>query len=228
MKRILSLSSFLFFFANFILFGFSALGEERPNVVLILSDDHSWTDYSFMGHEVIETPALDQFAKESLTYTRGYVTSPLCRPSLASIFSGLHTPVHGITGNDVRNGRDGKKRYSRTEEDGARVYEQMYAGFEKRDGIARLLTQAGYLTLQTGKWWEGKPQRHGFTHAMSHADPFRGGRHGDKGLEISRKGMKPIRDFMDEAAREKKPFFIWHAPFLPHTPHNPPKGLFEK
>ncbi|MDB4272552.1 sulfatase-like hydrolase/transferase, partial [bacterium] len=72
-----------------------AAGENRPNVVLILSDDQSWTDYSFMGHKVIETPALDQFAKESLTYTRGYVTSPLCRPSLASIFSGLHTPVHG-------------------------------------------------------------------------------------------------------------------------------------
>ena len=70
--------------------GFS---DERPNVVLILSDDQSWTDYSFMGHEMIETPFLDKFSEESLTYTRGYVTSPLCRPSLASIFSGLHTPV---------------------------------------------------------------------------------------------------------------------------------------
>jgi uncharacterized sulfatase len=60
-----------------------------PNVVLILSDDQSWNDYSFMGHSVIQTPRLDQFAKGSLTYTRGYVTSPLCRPSLASIFTGL-------------------------------------------------------------------------------------------------------------------------------------------
>jgi uncharacterized sulfatase len=101
-------------FLSFLVFALSlpVLSDERPNVVLILSDDQSWTDYSFMGHKVIETPALDKFAKESLTYTRGYVTSPLCRPSLASIFSGLHTPVHGITGNDVRK-KEGKGKFNR-------------------------------------------------------------------------------------------------------------------
>ncbi|MEN8694009.1 MAG: sulfatase [Akkermansiaceae bacterium] len=206
----------------------TSAAEERPNVLLILSDDQSWTDYSFMGHEMIETPVIDQFAKESLTYTRGYVTSPLCRPSLASIFSGLHTPVHGITGNDVRNGRDGKKKYARNHPEESKIHEQIYAGFEKHDGLARLLTKQGYLTLQTGKWWEGKPQRHGFTHAMTHANPSKGGRHGDAGLKISRNGIKPIQSFLNEAAENKKPFFIWHAPFLPHTPHNPPKELFNK
>lgn len=206
----------------------SAKGAERPNIVLILSDDQSWTDYSFMGHNVIETPAIDKFAKESLTYTRGYVTSPLCRPSLASIFSGLHTPVHGITGNDVRVKREEKTKHARTSEAGAKVHERIYAGYEKHDGLARLLAKEGYLTLQTGKWWEGTPQRHGFTHAMTHADPTRRGRHGDDGLKISRKGIKPIQDFLDEADENKKPFFIWHAPFLPHTPHNPPQALFDK
>jgi uncharacterized sulfatase len=63
---------------------------------------------------------------------------------------------------------------------------------------------------------------------MTHADPTKGGRHGDDGLRISRHGIKPIQKFLDEAARDKKPFFIWHAPFLPHTPHNPPKKLFDK
>jgi len=206
-----------------------AMAEDRPNVVLILSDDQSWTDYSFMGHKVIETPVLDKFSKESLTYTRGYVTSPLCRPSLASIFSGLHTPVHGITGNDLRVKGEANKKYSRrTDSEGAQKHEQIYAGFEKNDGLARLLTKAGYLTLQTGKWWEGKPQRHGFTHAMTHADPAKGGRHGDVGLKISRTGIKPIQKFLDEASKDKKPFFIWHAPFLPHTPHNPPQELYDK
>jgi uncharacterized sulfatase len=47
-------------------------------------------------------------------------------------------------------------------------------------------------------------------------------------LKISREGIKPIQNFLDEAKSEKKPFFIWHAPFLPHTPHNPPKELFDK
>ncbi|MFT6181843.1 MAG: arylsulfatase A-like enzyme [Paracoccaceae bacterium] len=219
MKRFLSVLAVL---------SLPAMAADRPNVVLILSDDQSWTDYSFMGHKVIETPVLDQFTKESLTYTRGYVTSPLCRPSLASIFSGLHTPVHGITGNDLRVVGKAKKKWGRTVAEGAKKHEQIYADFEKHDGLARLLTKAGYLTLQTGKWWEGRPQRHGFTHAMTHADPKRGGRHGDEGLKISRTGIKPIQKFLDEASKEKKPFFIWHAPFLPHTPHNPPKELFDK
>ena len=208
--------------------GFACLGQAKPNVLLILSDDQAWGDYSFLGHEVIETPVLDQLAKDSLTYTRGYVTSPLCRPSLASIFTGKHTPYHGITGNDLKTGGKINGQRSRVNADWAPKHEQLYAGFEKHANLARLLGDAGYLSLQTGKWWEGDPKRHGFTHAMTHGDAKRGARHGDVGLKISREGIAPIQDFLDEAKEKKKPFFIWHAPFLPHTPHNPPKALFEK
>ena len=72
----------------------------RPNVLLIISDDQAWGDYSFLEHPHIKTPHLDKLAGESLTYTRGYVAAPLCRPSLASIFSGKYPYQHGITGND--------------------------------------------------------------------------------------------------------------------------------
>ncbi|MEM1084507.1 MAG: sulfatase-like hydrolase/transferase [Verrucomicrobiota bacterium] len=75
----------------------------RPNVVFILSDDQSWTDYGFMDHEQIETPVLDKLASESLTYTRGYVTAPLYRPSLAFIFTGVFPNQHRITGNDPKD-----------------------------------------------------------------------------------------------------------------------------
>jgi uncharacterized sulfatase len=54
------------------------------------------------------------------------------------------------------------------------------------------------------------------------------GRHGDAGLDIGRKGMKPIYDFIEIAKAEKKPFFIWHAPYLPHTPHNPSQKRLSK
>jgi uncharacterized sulfatase len=40
--------------------------------------------------------------------------------------------------------------------------------------------------------------------------------------------MQPIFDFIEKAENAEKPFFIWHAPFLPHTPHNPPERLLEK
>lgn len=207
-----------------------ALGALRaattPNVLLIISDDQAWSDYGFMGHPVIETPRLDRFAEQSLVFTRGYVATPLCRPSLASLFTGLHPHQHGLTGNDLEDGAG--KNVSRTSEEGAALHQQLYDRFRECPSLAGLLGGAGYLSLQTGKWWEGDPTESGFTEAMTHGDPARGARHGDKGLAISRQGIAPIRRFLDRAAAEKKPFFIWHAPFLPHTPHNPPQALFDK
>ena len=40
--------------------------------------------------------------------------------------------------------------------------------------------------------------------------------------------MEPISEFVDAAVKEDKPFFLWYAPFLPHTPHNPPERLLKK
>ncbi len=212
-----------------LLFTFTALlgASEKPNIILILSDDQAWDDYGFMGHQTIETPRLDRFSEQALVFPRGYVTTPLCRPSLASLFTGLHPHRNGITGNDLSDDATGKK-VPRGSEEGAKLHEQLYQRFQEAPSLAALLKNEGYLTLQTGKWWESDPKRHGFTHAMTHGDPQRGARHGDEGLEISRKGIAPIRTFLDEAREKDHPFFIWHAPFLPHTPHNPPKALFEK
>jgi uncharacterized sulfatase len=100
------------------------------------------------------------------------------------------------------------------------------AHIDKVPTIPRMLAKKGYLSLQTGKWWLGHHRRGGFTHGMTHGDPKRGGRHGDAGLRIGRQGMKPIADFLGEAG--DKPFFIWYAPFLPHSPHNPPRRLLDK
>ena len=77
-------------------------GVEQPNVVLIISDDQSWTDFSYMGHERICTPHLDELAEESLMFRRGYVPTALCRASLATFATGLYPHQHQITGNDPR------------------------------------------------------------------------------------------------------------------------------
>ncbi|MCA9042587.1 MAG: sulfatase-like hydrolase/transferase, partial [Planctomycetaceae bacterium] len=78
----------------------NSAGNDKPNIVLILSDDQAWTDFSFMGHPDIQTPHLGALARESYLYTEGYVTTSLCRPSLASLISGYYPHQHGITGND--------------------------------------------------------------------------------------------------------------------------------
>lgn len=213
--------------------GLPAFAEEKPpNIVLILSDDQAWDDYGFMGHPDIKTPHLDRLAERSLLFPRGYVASPLCRPSLATMATGLYPHQHGVTGNDV-DGRNNR----------AELDKQVQAEFHKHPSMIKTLVANGYLAHQSGKWWEGSYADGGFTHGMTHGDPARGGRHGDAGLLIGRRpadaprgsegsdipaSMKPIADFMDHAIEQDKPFFVWFAPFLPHTPHNPPKRLLEK
>ncbi|WP_339741927.1 sulfatase-like hydrolase/transferase [uncultured Rubinisphaera sp.] len=191
--------------------------EQPPNVVFILSDDQAWTDYGFMGHAEIKTPHLDRLSERSLVFERGYVAAPLCRPSLASMVTGLYPFQHRITGNDV----DGKNKR-------AELDRPVRQAFHQLPGFIKLLTENGYLAHQSGKWWEGSWRDGGFTHGMTHGDPRRGGRHGDEGLKIGRETMKPITDFIDLATQEKKPFLLWYAPFLPHTPHNPPQRILDK
>ena len=78
-------------------FPFLANGSEdsKPNVVLILSDDQGWRDYGFMGNDAVSTPHLDQLAARSLVFERGHVPAPLCRPSLASMVTGLYPRITG-------------------------------------------------------------------------------------------------------------------------------------
>jgi len=191
--------------------------KDKPNIVFILSDDQGWPDYGFMGHKVIQTPHLDQLAAHSLVFERGYVSSPLCRPSLATMATGRFPFEHGITGNDVEGMKDRAARDV-----------PMREAFHKFPTFIKTLTANGYLAHQSGKWWEGSWQDGGFTAGMTHGDPKRGGRHGDAGLKIGREGMKEVTDFIDEAVEAKKPFLVWYAPFLPHTPHNPPERLLKK
>ncbi|MEO9594217.1 sulfatase family protein, partial [Rhodopirellula bahusiensis] len=150
---------------------------KQPNVVFLLSDDQSWTDYGFMGHPHIQTPNIDQLAKSGLVYERGYVTAPLCRPSLASLATGLYPHQTGIRGNDPvmptgLNRKTNKKVF-------ASLRKQMTAPLHQQPSFIRSLKDNGYATLQTGKWWEENPLDHGFTDAMTHGDVSRGGRHGD-------------------------------------------------
>lgn len=208
-----------------------AAETERPNIVFIISDDHAWTDYGFMGHPQIETPNLDRLAARSAYFPRGYVPTALCRPALATLATGLYAHQHKLSGNDPAllpemEAGGGKQRQEPGEY--ARLREKLISHIDRQPTIAKLLGQQGYLSHQSGKWWEGSYQRGGFTHGMTRGFPKPGGRHGDDGLKIGREGMSPVFDFIDHAVNEKKPFLIWYAPFLPHTPHTPPERLFDK
>lgn len=213
-------------------FAASDTQAESPNVLLIISDDQAWGDYSFMGHQHIQTPHLDRLAAESLTFTRGYVPDSLCRPSLATIVTGLYPHQHGIVGNDPPP-PDELAELPKRKQRQSPLYRQRQLDYlhhiDRVPTIAGMLGNGlGYLSHQSGKWWEGHYRRGGFTHGMTHGDRSRGGRHGDDGLTIGREGLQPVFDFIELAQREGKPFLAYYAPFLPHTPHNPPQRLLDK
>lgn len=184
----------------------SPTSSAPPNVVMIISDDQAWTDFGFMGHPEIATPNLDAFADEAAVFPNGYVPTSLCRASLATLLTGLHGSQHKICGNDPPEGVDRS---------------QMLPFMQEAPALPRLLREAGYASLQTGKFWEGHYRNAGFTHGMTTE-----GRHGGPGLAIGRETMQPIYDFVDEV--DDRPFFVWYAPFLPHRPHNPPDRLLDK
>ena len=180
--------------------------ERPPNVVMIIADDQGWTDFGFMGHPVVKTPRLDALAAESALFPHGYVPTSLCRASLATLLTGLYAHQHKICCNDPPDGVDRA---------------DMHPFIKQAPALPRLLGKAGYRSFQTGKFWEGHFSNAGFTDGMTSK-----GRHGEEGLDIGRKTMQPIFDFM--AADPDKPFFVWYAPMLPHEPHDPPPQYLDK
>ncbi|MEY2599685.1 MAG: Arylsulfatase [Verrucomicrobiota bacterium] len=187
---------------------------QPPNIILIISDDQGFGDYGFMGHPQVRTPHLDRMASQSLLYTRGYVM-PVCSPSLACLLTGRMPHENGITGNDLSKAQLASlpKESTRTP-----LVEKLLSNPVL---LPKALAQAGYLTLQTGKLWNVVYQDVGFTHGMTDKT----GRHGGDGLAIGRKSMQPIYDFIEQAQAQKKPFFVWYAPMMPHDPHTPPPDL---
>ena len=199
-----------------------------PNILLIVSDDQAWTDHGHMGHPVVRTPHLDRLAAQSRVFTRGYVPSSLCCPSLASILTGRHPQVHGITGNDppTPGVPEGARRHASAAFREGRA--RMNARMDAIPTLPRLLATNGYRCLQTGKWWQGHFRHGGFTHGMTLGEEASAGRHGDDGLRIGRETLQPIRDFLDDATREGRPWMVWYAPMMPHDPHTPPERILAR
>jgi uncharacterized sulfatase len=162
---------------------------------------------------------LDKLADESVLFERGYVPTSLCRPSLVTLINGQYAHKHGVTGNDPSS----KYASGQMKQRKAKLISYL----DRFDTLPDLLGEKGYLSHQSGKWWEGNFKHGGFTHGMTRGFPQPGGRHGDDGLKIGREGLQPIEEFVDHSMKKKKPFFLWYGVFLPHTPHNPPERLLK-
>lgn len=221
------------------LLGTSALAAERPNIVMIISDDQAYSDFGFMGHPHVRTPQLDRLAAQSARYPHGYVPSSVCRPSLVTLLTGLYPHQHGVHFNHpppgfaklTKSPEIDKQRYDN-------LRNQACQRIRSVPTLPRILKDRGYRCLQTGKYWEGHWRNAGFTEGMTIAEPTQNADdlgnkrlanaeivahgNGDHGLAIGRKTMQPIFDFIGDCQQKDDPFFVWYAPFLPHLPLDAP------
>lgn len=221
-----------------------SIAADRPNVVFIISDDQTYSDFGFMGHPHVRTPHLDRLAAKSARYPNGYVPSSVCRPSLVTLLTGLYPHQHGVHFNHPP---PGFAKLTQSPEIDKKQFDDLRNRATKLvrsvPTLPRILSAEGYRCFQTGKYWEGHWRNAGFTEGMTTAEPsdkpdalgnkkLAGGDivahgNGDQGLVIGRETMQPIFDFVDDCQKKKTPFFVWYAPFLPHLPHNAPQRFRE-
>ena len=124
-----------------------AVAADRPNFVVVFTDDQGYQDVGCFGSPDIETPHLDQMAKEGMRFTDFYVSQAVCSASRAALLTGCYSNRIGIMGALGPNSRRGINADEST--------------------IAEVLKTKGYATAIYGKWHLGHhpkflPTRHGF------------------------------------------------------------------
>lgn len=125
----------------------AARPEGKPNVIVIITDDHGYADAGFQGSTEIITPHLDALAASGVICTSGYVTSAVCAPSRAGLLSGRYQQRHGFHDN---------------------AWSTLVGLSTEPKTIADVLKSQGYATCAIGKWHMGqlpqfRPLVRGFT-----------------------------------------------------------------
>lgn len=200
---------------------------ERPNVILMMTDDQGIGDFEINGNTLIETPNVDAMAANSGSLTKFYV-SPVCSPTRASLMTGRYNQRTRCI--DTWLGRSMMDPDEFT--------------------LAEALKAAGYRTGLFGKWHLGdcypmRPQDQGFDEVLMHrggglaqpSEPLENGRRytdpilfDEAGEAVKTKGF--CTDVYFDAALEfvekntEKPFFIYLPTNAPHGPyHDVPEDL---
>ena len=112
---------------------------ERPNIVLIMADDLGYSELGSYGQKLIQTPHLDQLAKQGMRFTRNYAGNAVCAPSRCVLMTGKH-PGHAWVRNNSEVKPEGQRPIP-----------------ESEVTIAEILQSAGYVTGAFGKWGLGNP-----------------------------------------------------------------------
>lgn len=125
----------------------AASKPRRPNVILLMSDEHRRTAMGAAGDPIARTPQLDRLAASSVRFTSAYCTNPVCTPSRASIMTGLYSHHLEAQSNALP-----------------------YAPTHRT--LAHHFDAAGYMTGLIGKMHWVDAQSHGFEYKLDFNDWF--------------------------------------------------------
>ncbi|MHB8900056.1 MAG: sulfatase family protein [Thermoguttaceae bacterium] len=208
MMQILTTIAFLL-----VLCGQSVAADSRPNIVLLMGDDHGWEETGYNGHPHVKTPVLDEIAATGLRFDRFYAAHPSCSPTRASFLTGRHPNRMG-------------------------TFAPGWSLRPEEITIAHILNRAGYRCGHFGKWHVGtvkagsptNPGAMGFDEWVSHDNFF------ELNPSLSRNGGPPevfegessevvvneAIHFIDTATGQGEPFLavVWFG-----SPHEPYSGL---
>lgn len=189
--------------------------EEKPNILIIVSDDQGWNDIGYRNPQV-QTPNLDKLARNGIRLPYHYLC-PTCSPTRAALLTGRFPSRYGIHGPIAGKSRQTLPRGTLT--------------------LPALLSSQGYETFICGKWHLGLrpevgPRAYGFDHSYGYLhgqiDPItKLYKFGDKTWHRNDKLIEEeghATDLLSEEAvrivssKREKPFFLYVPYSVPHTP----------
>jgi arylsulfatase A-like enzyme len=202
--------------------------QDKPNILLILTDDQGSIDMNCYGAGDLYTPNMDRLASEGTRFTQFYAAAPVCSPSRAALLTGKTNLRAGLWGNvPVPAYAEIKQKYGMPTE---------------QVTMAEVLKENGYFTGLVGKWHLGHkpetlPNGQGFDHYFGHhggcidnyshfmfwSGPNMHDLHRNK-QEVYKPGeffpdlmVREIKTILDE--ERDQPFFIYWAFNAPHYPY---------
>ena len=220
----------LFFF--FSIFIFAQPEKNRPNILLIVSDDQGYHDVSYYGTRDIITPNIDEIRKSGIRFDEFYANSPVCSPTRASLMTGLYPDHAGVPG-VIRTHPNNNWGYLR----------------EDIPILPSKLNELDYNTALIGKWHLGlnspnTPNERGFDFFHGWLgdmmdDYWKHLRHGINYMRINENIIEPVGhatdlfsdwsvDYIKSQQKTDKPFFLYLAYNAPHFPVQPPKEYLDK
>lgn len=149
---------------GFVAFGALNAQNQKPNIIYILADDLGYADLGCYGQEKIETPNIDQLAREGMRFTQHYSGSAVSAPSRCVLLTGKHTGHAYIRGNDEMRERGNVWRHEAMLADSTLEGQRpLPAGTIT---IPKIIKKAGYTTAMVGKWGLGYPGSEGTPNKM--------------------------------------------------------------